>query len=222
MLNRLLILLFFIVSLQAASLDSLKTDLVKQFYTIGAIKIENTTLKNSTVSPIYFDLRMIISYPEVLQLLARAMQQKIAQESFDCICAVPYAAVPLTAAIAFSGNHSMIMQRKEAKNYGTKKLIEGFFKQNDNVIIIEDVMTTGSSILQTAEILENAGLIIKAIYVVIDREHRGSNNVKEKGYTLHSLFTMSEIIQILLNEGYITNQHYHHIKQTCIEYTPDV
>lgn len=192
-----------------------KKDLIKQMYHMGAIKLEQVTLKSGAISPIYFDMRMIISDPQALAQLAGLMEEQIAQCSCDLICGVPYAAVPLTTAIALCGNYRMIMQRKEAKNYGTKKLIEGRYCPGDRCVIIEDVITTGSSILETVSVLEQHGLQINDIFVIIDRQQSGVAQVQRKGYRVHPLFTLTEVLQILLDQNCITAEQSGEIKKSC-------
>lgn len=197
--------------------EQVKKDFVVQLYKQGAIKLEPMRLKNGTTSGIYFDMRMLISHPQQLQLLAQLLQPLIAQESFDRLCAVPYGALPLTTALALAGNYPMIMQRKEAKTYGTKKLIEGAFSKGESCVVVEDVITTGSSILETLAALEKEELVIKTVVVVIDREQGGMAHVQTKGYSIKALFTLSEILQILLEANCISSDEYACAEQFCTE-----
>ncbi len=221
MICRIMLLVLCSLSLQASSFDysrshhQLKKDLIKELYQMGAIKIQDVALKNGSVSPIYFDMRMIISDTEALRLLAHLMEEKMVNRSFDLLCGVPYAAVPLTTAIALKSNCPMIMQRKEAKAYGTKKLIEGMFAPGNRCALVEDVVTTGGSILESVKGLEAEGLIVHDVFVVIDREQGGVAHIQQHGYRVHVLFTMSEILQALAGQGYITYEKAAEIKQFC-------
>jgi uridine monophosphate synthetase len=94
----------------------------------------------------------------------------------------------------------MILRRKEAKDYGTKKIIEGVFRPGQTCLIIEDVVTSGSSILETIEPLSKEGLITNNIALVIDREHGGKERLELQGLQLHALMTISNLLHILYRE----------------------
>jgi len=192
-----------------------KYELIKNLFHIGAIKIENMLLKSGEISPIYFDMRVIISYPDILKTVVEHLNNMVLPYDFDVVCGVPYAAVPLATGLAIRGDYPLIMQRKEAKLHGTKKLIEGVYKKNSTCAVIEDVMTSGSSILETIKILEEHELTVRDIFVIIDREQNGINNVQKHGYCVHPLFTTTEILQVLLAEHTITHQQFAIIKQFC-------
>lgn len=95
----------------------------------------------------------------------------------------------------------MLIRRKEAKNYGTKKLIEGKFQVDENCLIIEDVVTTGLSILETTADLRMEGLVVEDAIVVVDREQGGPGNLKNGGLTMHSLYTLSYLLETLRDAG---------------------
>lgn len=98
------------------------------------------------------------------------------------------------------------MQRKEAKTYGTKKLIEGVYEQGGRALIIEDVVTTGGSILETVQVLKNEGLVVKDVICVLDREQGGFEALQKAGIRLHSVLKVSQILQYLLSVKFI-NDH---------------
>lgn len=97
----------------------------------------------------------------------------------------------------------MLIRRKEAKSYGTKKLIEGKFQSGENCLIIEDVVTTGSSILETSTDLKSEGLVIDDAIVVVNREQGGVENIAKRGINMHSLFTLSYLLETLKDAGKI-------------------
>ncbi|TAK76794.1 MAG: orotate phosphoribosyltransferase [Gammaproteobacteria bacterium] len=168
--------------------------IITSLYQIGAIQFGEFTLKSGQTSSVYVNLRKIISYPHLLRTIATAMWQKVQGCSFDLVCGVPYTALPIATCLSLDHNIPMIMRRKEKKEYGTKQLIEGEFKPQQRCLIIEDVVTTGSSILETAADLENSGLIVTDLVALIDREQGGKENLTQK-YQLHTLFSLSDILQ---------------------------
>lgn len=100
----------------------------------------------------------------------------------------------------------MLMKRKEAKSYGTKKLIEGTFSSGDTCVIIEDIITSGSSILETVDALKMENLCATEAYVVIDREQGGRENLENHGIKIKSLFVITQFMKYLLEAGKITSE----------------
>lgn len=120
------------------------------------------------------------------------------------ICGVPYTALPLTTLISAEENVPMLMKRKETKSHGTKKLVEGAFMPGETCVIIEDVITSGSSILETVDVLKKENLNVTETYVVIDREQGGRKNLENHGIKVKSLYTITQFMQYLLEAGKIT------------------
>ncbi|MCD6039297.1 MAG: pyrE [Gammaproteobacteria bacterium] len=175
--------------------------LILSLYQIGAIKFGDFTLKSGKKSTIYLDLRQIVSFPDILQEVAEAIWQQISQCPIDVICGVPYTALPIATCISLKQKIPMVMRRKEQKEYGTKQRIEGTFKMGQQCAIIEDIITTGSSILETAEDIESAGLQIQHVGVLINREQGGEKNLHQHQYQLHSAFTLKEGLSTLLTSN---------------------
>jgi uridine monophosphate synthetase len=151
------------------------------------------TLKSGNTSPYYVDMRMVFSFPAIFDHI----QQRLAEISqtivYDRIAAVPYGAIPFATALALAVHKPFIMVRKEAKAYGMQKLIEGMYVAGERVLLIEDVMTTGSSILETIKQIESQGLIVHDIIVLFDRQEGGKEKLKSQGYTIHSMIDVSEL-----------------------------
>lgn len=100
----------------------------------------------------------------------------------------------------------MLMRRKEAKSYGTKKVIEGHYKSGEKCVIVEDVVTSGSSVLETVRDLRNEGLIAEKAVIILDREQGGKQNLEANNVKITSLFTMNMFIDILIKNNCIKEQ----------------
>lgn len=189
-----------------------KKEFFLKAYNLEIIKFGKFTLKSGIESPFYVDLRPLASDPKILKDLATHLLKILPSNDFDLLCGVPYAALPMATAMSLESNIPLIIKRKEAKSYGTKKLIEGIYKKNQNCLLIEDVITSGKSLLETIDEVESEGLKVSDIVVVLDREQGGKELLERKGYRVHSLFTITETVNILKEVGKITDEEILRIK----------
>lgn len=187
---------------------SKKTKLILHLYDIGVFKFGDFILKSGISSPIYIDLRLISSYPKILKEVALLYIEKLKNMKFDRIAGVPYAAIPLASAISVLGDFPMIYTRKEAKDHGLKKMIEGVYEKEESIVIIEDLVTKGISILEVVKLLEEAKLRVIGMTIFLDREQGGIQNLESKGYKVVSIFKLSEVLTILKKERKITEDRY--------------
>ncbi|MBA5246671.1 orotate phosphoribosyltransferase [Marnyiella aurantia] len=182
-----------------------KKEFFLECYKLGIIKFGRFTLKSGIESPFYVDLRPLASDPKILKHLANYLLDMLPLDNFDLICGVPYAALPMATAMSLESYIPLIIKRKEAKDYGTKKMIEGIFTQGQNCLLVEDVITSGKSLLETIPEIENEGISVSDIVVVLDRQQGGKELLESKGYRVHTLFTISEVCGMLKEEGHLSN-----------------
>ena len=176
-------------------LDSARKSLADRLLEAGCIKFGNFTLKSGLQSPIYIDLRQIISYPALLSEIAQAYLPLLSHLQFSRIAGLPYAAIPIATAISLAGNYPMIYPRKEAKAYGTKADIEGEFHAGETVVVIDDLATTGGSKFEAIEKLTGAGLLVKDIVVLVDRQSGARESLAQAGYAMHAVLTISQLLE---------------------------
>lgn len=174
-------------------------------YHIGAIKFGEFTLKSGISSPIYIDLRLVVSYPSLLRQITDLLWMQIKHLEFECVCGVPYTALPLATVMSIEHTIPMVMRRKEIKQHGTKKIIEGVVQKGKTCLVIEDLITSGSSLFETIEPLEHVGLQVRDVVVLLDRQQGGKQRLEQKGYRVHALLTLTELLNTLKEDQTISS-----------------
>jgi uridine monophosphate synthetase len=168
------------------------------------VKFGTFTLKSGLTSPIYIDLRIPVAYPRLLAAIGQSFLPLMAGLEFTQLAALPYAAMPIGSAVSLAGNIPMIYPRKESKAYGTKADIEGVFKAGEQVVVIDDLITTGDSKFEGFAKLESGGLKVKDVVVLIDRESGGAELLEKSGYSLYSVFKFRDLLAYWLSKGKLT------------------
>ncbi|SDM36294.1 orotidine-5'-phosphate decarboxylase [Chryseobacterium taihuense] len=178
-----------------------KKEFFLECYKLGIIKFGRFTLKSGIESPFYVDLRPLASDPKILKNLANYLLDMLPLDNFDLICGVPYAALPMATAMSLESYIPLIIKRKEAKEYGTKKMIEGIYQKGQNCLLVEDVITSGKSLIETIAEIEQEDIKVADIVVVLDREQGGKQLLESRGYRVHTLFNITEVCNILQENG---------------------
>lgn len=189
--------------------------LILDLFSVNGVKFGEYKLKSGIISPYYIDLRVLVSYPYLLKLTAEVFWETMRTLYFDVIVGVPYTAIPIATAISLSENQHMIFIRKEKKAYGTGKLIEGIYHRGQKVIIVDDVITNGTSKFETIQPVLDEGLVVKDIVVLLDRLQGGLEILKKNEYKCHVIYSVKEVFNILLKYKKINKK----IASNCLTFT---
>jgi len=176
------------------SLDARLSALADGLLEAGCIKFGDFTLKSGLKSPIYLDLRQLVSYPALLKTVGDAYLPLLKNLQFSRIAGLPYAAIPIATAVSLQGSYPMIYPRKEVKTYGTKAEIEGDYHAGEVVVVIDDLATTGGSKFEAIEKLTGAGLVVKDVVVLVDRQSGAMESLEQAGYHLHAVLTIAQLL----------------------------
>ena len=203
------------------SLDNLW--LAQMLFDLGAVQFGNFTVSESAVSsPIFVNPKVLVSNPTALNVAAKLMQQEInlAQSlrrarvhSFNVVAGVPVGGLILSTAYSLETATPMIYARIRPEGTG-KRGIEGRFTKGDTALIIDDLITRGSSTLETAALLEENGLKVKDVLVLIDREHGAAERLRQHGYNLMSILKLDVMLTYYVSKGLISEETY----RTVAEY----
>ena len=193
---------------------------VKEFtiflYKNNIIRFGNFTLASGKNSSYYVDLRLIPSYPHQFRKMIKNLQNLIVEKTglddFDCLASVPTGGLVVTSALAIEIVKPLIYVRSKPKEHGTTKSIEGKISAGMKVMMVDDVMTTGTSVLNGINQLKEAGLLVSDLYVIINRLEGGDKALSDIGVQTHQLTDILEITDILFQEKLIDKEIFEKIK----------
>jgi orotate phosphoribosyltransferase len=175
-------------------------------FEIGAVRFGRFVLHSGRVSPIYLDLRLLVSHPEALRRVARAYREQLEPLAFDRLAATPLSGLPIGTAVALEMDRPLIYPRKQAKGYGTGNEIEGKWQVGETAVVLDDLITSGDSLLETITSLKASGLRVTDAVVLVDREQGGRTALLGQGYQLHRVLDLSHLLAILESHDHITGR----------------
>ena len=183
-------------------------DLILQLYDIGCIMFGEFVQASGATFPYYIDLRKIISNPQIFHQIVIAYAEILKDLTYDRIAGIPYGSLPTATGLSLHLNSPMIFPRKEVKAHGTRKVIEGNFNPGEVVVVVDDILISGKSVMEGAEKLKYAGLNVNDIVVFMDHEQGVKDRLRENGYQAHAVLTISEITETLYAAGRISEEQF--------------
>jgi uridine monophosphate synthetase len=187
------------------------TQLAQDLVDSQCVRFGQFILKSGLVSPIYLDLRRLVTHPSILRRVAQTYAETLRSLEFDRLAGIPYAALPIATAIALETNRPLIYPRREAKDYGTRATIEGDYEAGETIVVIDDLATTGGSKIEAIQKLEEAGLKVRDIVVLIDRGQGAGPMLAEAGYRLHAVANLLDLLPEWLRSGAISQVQFEEV-----------
>lgn len=166
------------------------------------------TLRSGERSPVYVDLRQVPSVPSSFEAVTEALAEVVCSLGGEIVAGAETAGIPLAAVVAVKTHRPMIYVRKEPKGYGTGSQVEGTFRPGARVVLIDDLITQGTSKFVFLDALERAGASVKDVLVILDREQGGSRALAGRGVRLHALLTLRDLLSAYHKIGALTNEQY--------------
>ena len=181
------------------------------------IRFGDFTLASGKKSPYYIDLRLVPSYPIYYRKMIKGLQNIIAEdvgfESFHSLVSVPTGGLVVAASLAIEIVKPIIYVRKEAKEHGTGKAVEGVTCQDMKLLMIEDVVTSGGSVINAIKSIKDEKMQVTDAYAVVDRMEGATEALQNEGVKLHSLLTIKQIAESLFEQKLITEDVLNQVKE---------
>ncbi|HLC28376.1 MAG TPA: phosphoribosyltransferase family protein [Dehalococcoidia bacterium] len=199
--------------------------LAKALWDLGAVQFGDYTIGRTTQhSPVYVNLRLLISNPRALARAARVMNEEVQTrqamlhnplKEFHRVCGIPFGGLHLATAFALRSRVPMVYVHPAKERNGNRLWVEGRFEPGETVLLIDDLVTSGGGIIETAAFLKaNANLTVRDVLVLLDRQEGAREQLKAHGYNLISILGLEPLLNYLMASGLIAEDDY----ERSIEY----
>ncbi|QOJ79165.1 orotate phosphoribosyltransferase [Infirmifilum lucidum] len=165
-------------------------------WSIGAVQRGVFKLSSGRISNVYIDLRKLPSHPREFKLVVDALSREALNYSFNIVCGIAVGGLPLATGVALALSKPLIYVRRDRKDHGTMKQLEGDFEPGAKAILVDDVATTGGSLLEALKVLRSSGLIADTALVVVDREEGAREALEAEGVRLVGLTTLKRVLEV--------------------------
>jgi orotate phosphoribosyltransferase len=179
-------------------------------YKIDAVKFGVYQLSSGKQSPYYIDLRVIPSFPdafrEIIEFYSQQITDEIGVKNFDRIAGVPIAGIPFASQIAYNLQKPFLYVRKDIKQYGRERRVEGILISGNKVLLVDDLLTTGLTLKNAVDAVRAEGGVVTDLIVFLDREEGGKQLLENNGVKVHALLKVSEVAKALFEVGAIDKE----------------
>jgi uridine monophosphate synthetase len=183
--------------------------LILDLFDIGCLLFGDYVQASGAVFNYYIDLRQIISDPNLFHRVLHAYATLLEKLHFDRIAGIPYGALPTATGLSLQLHKPLIYPRKEVKAHGARRLIEGDFVEGDRVVVVDDILITGGSVLEGIGKLESSGLVVENVVVFIDHggaaDRSARQRLEQAGYRCHAVLDIRRITAVLHRAGRLNN-----------------
>ena len=196
-------------------------DFVKEFSTFlhenKIIRFGDFTLSSGKKSSYYVDLRLVPSYPHQFRKMVKVLQNEIIKDigldKFDSLVSVPTGGLVFASALAIETVKPLIYVRNKPKDYGTSKSVEGKIWEGMKVVMIDDVATTGGSVVNGIKSLKEVKIKVDDAYVIVNRMEGADEALKEEGVTMHSITNVIQITKSLFEQNLVGEDILHKVQE---------
>ncbi len=196
-------------------------DFVKEFTTFlhqnGIIKFGDFTLASGKKSSYYMDLRLVSGYPHEFRKMVKHLESEIVQDigldTFDSVASIPTGGLVIATALSIETVKPLIYVRSKPKDYGTSKSVEGKIHDGMKVVMIDDVATTGGSVVNAIKLLKEVNISVKDAYVIVNRMEGADEALSELGVKMHSILDILQITEALYEQNLVDESILEKVKE---------